>query len=64
MTFILVWILVGFPNYGNTPPTTVPPMADLASCERVKKSFNALADGRPLLQCVQVAIPVVKEQSK
>lgn len=56
MSTILVWILVGFPYYGHNTATVIPPMADLASCERVKQSFERQTN-LSALQCVQVAVP-------
>lgn len=53
---IKVWILV-LAYYSSGVINPIPPMADLASCERVKSTLqsNTLRDGA---KCVEVNIPV------
>lgn len=58
---IEVWILVmGIWSAGYSNP--VPPMADLASCERVREAFVNNIDRRDS-KCVQVFIPAPSDKA-
>lgn len=62
---MLVWVLNTQPYYRDDPKTNYPQVADLESCERLKKSFIAgelrkfdnLPQYAPFAQCVQVSVP-------
>lgn len=60
-SFILVWVLVVLPSTQQNSPIISVAMADLASCERLQKTFtDDTASSRRRTICVEIKIPVSK----
>ena len=60
MNSVLVWILVTVGGYNGNEVTYSPPMADLATCEFLKKLVTENTKSNAAPRCVQIKMVTTK----